>query len=107
MWISVKLFNFGNHLSMINLALKSTFNPILKQPQRLKLTKLNRLERVNIFAMPSRINNNDITSMFKGLLGLVKEQSRQEQSEKYLQLKLQYARLQYLYNKLRAKLYKR
>ena len=90
---------------MINLALTSHFTPIIKQPQHLKLRSLSRLDSVNIFSMPNRIKNSDITAMFNGLLQLVKENSRQEQNEKYLQLKLRCSRLQYLYNKLRKRLY--
>ena len=57
--------------------------------------------------MPTRIKNSDINAMFNGLLGLIKDKFNQEQNEKYLQLKLQYSRLQYLYNKLKTKLYKK
>ena len=84
---------------MINLAVKELYKSIIKQPINVKLSKTHHLKRINIFAVPTRIKNNDINAMFNGLLKLVMESCRQEQSEKYLQLKLQYSRLQYLYNK--------
>ena len=56
------------------------------------------------FLVSSKIKNRDITSMFNGLLTLVKEQARQEQNEKYLQLKLKYTKLKYLYTKLKEQL---
>ena len=92
---------------MIKLALTSNFSPILKHPQYLKLTGLARLERVNITAMPSAISNSDISAMFNGLLNLIKDKLSHEQNAKYLQLKLEYSRLQYLYNKLRVQFYKK
>ena len=77
----------------------------LKQCLQLKLSKIKRLESVDIFSMPSKINDKDISSMFNGLLRLLKEKIQQEQCEKYLRLKLKYSRLKYLYNKLKTKLY--
>ena len=60
---------------------------------------MNKLEFINIFAIPSRINEHDIHSMFNGLISLIREKIQQEQTEKYLRLKLKYDRLKYLYNK--------
>ena len=73
--------------------------PILKQNILLKLKPILALNSVRIFTMPTRIQDNDITSMFKGLLSLLREKIQQEQTEKYLQLKLKYDRLKYLYLK--------
>lgn len=73
--------------------------PILKQNIKFVLRPLNELKTVDIFAMPSRIQDNDIIAMFKGLLKLMQEKVQQEQTEKYLKLKLQYLRLKYLYDK--------
>ena len=73
--------------------------PILKQNIKFVLKPLNALKTVHIFALPSRIQDNDIVAMFKGLLKLMQEKVQQEQTEKYLKLKLQYSRLKYLYDK--------
>ncbi len=73
--------------------------PILKQNIKFALRPLNELKTVDIFALPSRIQDNDIFAMFKGLLKLMQEKVQQEQTEKYLKLKLQYSRLKYLYDK--------
>ncbi|MBQ7880549.1 MAG: hypothetical protein IJ358_01740 [Clostridia bacterium] len=86
---------------MINTAKIIKFKPILKQNYKLTLKPLSRLENINIFAMPSKIKDKDIIAMFKGLLSLVKEKAQQEQTEKYLKLKLKYNRLKYLYDKAR------
>ena len=87
---------------MINLAVKPSLKPILKQCQHFKLKSLNKLENINIFAMPTRIKDRDIQAMFSGLISLLKEKIKQEESEKYLRLKLKYLRLKYLYNKLKT-----
>lgn len=94
----------GNYLIMMNLAINKHFNPVIKQRLDIKLKGLASLNHIHIFAMPTRIKNNDINAMFNGLMGLIKEKVAQEYSEKYLQLKLQYSRLQYLYNKLKFRL---
>ena len=70
---------------------------IIKQQIRLKLKPLSQLENINIFAMPSRIKDCDIKAMFNGLLALLGEKIKQEQTEKYLRLKLKYNRLRQLY----------
>lgn len=49
--------------------------------------------------MPSKITNNDILAMFKGLLNLMREKLQQEQTAKYLDMKLKYNRLKYIYEK--------
>lgn len=87
---------------MINTAINiNNFKPILKQDILVKLKPLSTLEHIKIFAMPSRIQDKDITSLFKGLLTLLREKVQQEQTEKYLQLKLKYDRLKHLYQKLK------
>lgn len=87
---------------MINTANKLTYlKPILKQNVRLVLKPLTKLENINIFAMPSRIQDADIISMFKGVMRLMREKIQQEQTEKFLTLKLKYDRLKYLYDKLK------
>jgi len=86
---------------MINTAKLINFKPTLKQPIKLKLKPLTSLENINIFAMPPKIHDKDIISMFKGILNLVSEKIRQEQTEKFLILKLKYDRLKHLYNKLK------
>lgn len=86
---------------MINPVHKSTkLKPILKQNFKLKLKPIKSLENINIFAMPSKIQDKDIVAMFKGVLNLMREKIQQEQTEKYLKLQLKYTRLKYLYNKL-------
>ena len=75
------------------------YHPILKQPINAKLIPLSKLESIKIFAMPTKIKDKDIIAMFKGLLALMREKNQQEQTEKYLNLKLKYNRLQYLYKK--------
>ena len=92
---------------MTNLKIKYLNIPIIKQAQSIKLSRVSRLESVNIFSIPNQIKNDDINAMFNGLLRLIKDTCQQEQSEKYLRLKLQYSRLQYLYNKLKKKIYKK
>ena len=77
----------------------NNFKPVLKQHTPIKLKPLSALEHVKIFAIPSRIQDKDITSLFKGLLTLLREKVQQEQTEKYLLLKLKYDRLNYLYQK--------
>ena len=83
---------------MKNLAVKHTSSAILKQHIHLNLKGLARLENINIFTIPSRIKTTDINAMFNGLLALLNEKVKQEQSEKYFQLQLKYNRLKYLYN---------
>jgi hypothetical protein len=92
---------------MSNLKTKNLNTPIIKQPQNIKLSKVSRLESINIFSIPNQIKNVDITAMFNGILRIIKESCQQEQNEKYLRLKLQYSKLQYLYNKLKKKVYKK
>ena len=75
------------------------FTPILKQNLRLKLKPLSSLNSINIFALPSRVQDKDILAMFKGLLRLMQQKAHQDQAEKYLNLELKYNRLKYLYNK--------
>ena len=93
---------FGNHLIMINTANKlNLYKRTLKQKCNLKLKPLKALETVHIFAMPTKIQDKDITAMFKGVLNLMREKIQQEQTEKFLTLKLKYDRLKYLYDKAR------
>ena len=75
------------------------YTPILKQNIFLQLKPLSKLESIKIFAMPTKIQDKDIVAMFKGLLALMREKNQQEQTEKYLNLKLKYNRLEYLYKK--------
>ena len=91
---------------MINLAINNYLKPVIKRPQALTLKPLYKLESVKIFAMPTRIKDRDISAMFNGLLALLKEKVQQEQTEKYLQLKLKYTRLQKLYNRAKIQLCK-
>ncbi len=78
--------------------------PLIKQLYgNLKCGKIAKLESVNIFSMPTRISDKDVLSMFKGLLSLINEKSAQQQTEKYLNLKLKYERLKYLYSRLKIK----
>ena len=88
-----------NDCTMINTLPLTKFKPTVKQYIKLQLKPLAKLETISIFAMPSRINDKDIIAMFKGVLNLMREQIKQEQTEKFLQLKLKYDRLKYLYNK--------
>ena len=76
-------------------------NKIVQVCKNLKCGKISKLEQINIFTMPSRINDKDIISMFKGLLSLMNEKSNQQQTEKYLTLKLKYERLKFLYTRLK------
>lgn len=91
---------------MINLALKPIFKPLLKNNIHLQLKSMHKLESVRIFTMPTKIKDRDINAMFSGLLALLKEKVQQEQSEKYLHLKLKYSRLKYLYNKIKIQQFK-
>lgn len=72
---------------------------IIKQNCKLNLKPINKLEKLDIFCMPSKITNNDILAMFKGLLNLMREKLQQEQTAKYLDMKLKYNRLKYIYEK--------
>ena len=72
-------------------------NPIVKQKILLKLKPMSKLESINIFTMPTIIKDADIKAMFNGLLSLLSEKIKQEQTEKYLRLKLKYRRLKQLY----------
>lgn len=72
---------------------------ILKQNYILKLKPMAKLENIDIFCMPSKISNNDIMAMFKGLLNLMREKLQQEQTSKYLSMKLKYNRLKYIHQK--------
>lgn len=90
---------------MLNI-IHTNYIPLLKRDIHLKLKPLNELETVKIFAMPSMIRDKDIMAMFKGLLSLITEKSKQEQTEKYLLLQLKYSRLKYLYNQLLQTKYK-
>lgn len=94
--------NVVNYLSMINLAKNKILpNPILKQNIKFNLKALDSIESIKIFTMPSKIKDRDIMAMFNGLLTLLREKVQQEQSEKYLRLKLKYDRLKLLYYKKR------
>ncbi|MBQ8522357.1 MAG: hypothetical protein IJ458_01680 [Clostridia bacterium] len=84
---------------MINLAFKPINTCYLKQNLRLHLKRVDKLESIHIFSMPTKIRDSDISAMFNGLLALLREKVKQEQNEKYLLLKLKYARLKSLYNK--------
>lgn len=86
---------------MINAIKLTTIKPILKQNIKLTLKPLHNIESVTIFTMPSKIQDKDIIAMFKGVMGLMREKLQQEQTEKYLKLKLKYSRLKYLYDKLK------
>ena len=77
--------------------MKKLHTPIIKQKILIKLKALSKLEGINIFAMPTRIKDGDIKAMFNGLLALLSEKIKQEQTEKYLRLKLKYNRLKQLY----------
>lgn len=90
---------------MINAVLhKNNRLIIVKTPLKLKLKPITKLEKVKIFAMPTKIKSKDINSMFNGVLALLNEKVKQEQSEKYLNLQLKYTRLQMLYNNLKKQL---
>ena len=84
---------------MLDIKVNPTIHPIIKQNMNLKLKPVNRLQHIDIFAMPSRIKDDDIIAMFKGIMRLMKEKIEQQYTEKYLKLKLQYSRLKYLYDK--------
>ena len=77
--------------------MKILHTAIIKQKTLIKLKALSKLEDINIFAMPTRIKDGDIKAMFNGLLALLGEKIKQEQTEKYLRLKLKYNRLKLLY----------
>lgn len=72
---------------------------IIKQGYELHLKPLKQMEKLDIFCMPSRITNNDILAMFKGLLNLMREKLQQEQTARYLDMKLKYNRLKYIHQK--------
>ena len=76
---------------------------IIKQDYKLRLKPLKQMEKLDIFCMPSKITNNDILAMFKGLLNLMREKLQQEQTAKYLDMKLKYNRLKYIYEKSKQK----
>ena len=86
---------------MINTAKIIKIKPILKQNIKLKLIPIKMLENINIFTLPSRIQESDIMAMFKGIMNLMREKIKQEQSQNFLALKLKYDRLKYLYDKSR------
>ncbi|MFQ6724199.1 MAG: hypothetical protein ACLRFE_02570 [Clostridia bacterium] len=88
---------------MNNLA-ANLIKPTIKKPQKVALKPLDKFESIKIFAIPSRINDKDIRSMFNGLIRLIEEKARQEQTEKYLRLKLEYSRLKTLYTNLKLQL---
>jgi len=83
---------------------QTSYTPIIKYAIKLKLKAIKSLENINIFTMPTRIKNQDLTAMFSGLISLVREKVRQEQVEKYLRLKLKYDRLHKQYCKLKTTL---
>ena len=89
---------------MINFLYKPGSYPVLKQNIKLHIKSVNKLEPVKIFSMPSKIKDSDINAMFNGLLNLIKEKFKQDECEKYLNLKLKYERLKYLYNKLKMQI---
>lgn len=72
---------------------------IIKQYYIVKLKPVSKLRNVDIFCMPSKITNNDIMAMFKGLLNLMREKLEQEQTAKYLAMKLKYNRLKFIHQK--------
>lgn len=82
-----------------NLVMKNLHTSIIKQRTLFKLKPLSKLESINIFALPTRIKDTDIKAMFNGLLALLGEKIKQEQTEKYLRLKLKYNRLKQLYHR--------
>ena len=85
---------------MINTAKKlKIIKPILKQTFKLRLKALPSLENIKIFAIPTRIKDSDILAMFKGVISLIREKIQQEQTERFLNLKLKYDRLKYLYDR--------
>lgn len=88
---------------MINLATNPHFKSLIKQKISIKLKPLHSLENINIFAMPPKIKDKDIIAMFNGVLALMREKIQQEQTEKYLKLKLKYTRLKYLYDKIKLR----
>ena len=79
----------------------SNYKSILKYRIKLKLKPLHTLENINIFTIPSFVQEKDIISMFKGVISIMRKKIEQEQIEKFLNLKLKYERLKYLYNKLK------
>ena len=78
---------------------KPIVKPILKQHTKTRLKPLNKIEHINICTLPTKINDKDIMAMFNGIIRLVREKINQEQTEKFLKLKLKYDQLKYLYNK--------
>lgn len=87
----------SNNLSINPL---NIYQPTIKQSiSNLTCKSLHTLNNVTIFAIPTRINDKDILSMFKGLLSLISEKSHQQQTAKYLTLKLKYEHLYRLYRK--------
>lgn len=86
---------------MINIVTNTNLKPLIKQKIFIKLKPLHSLQNINIFAMPPKIKDKDIISMFNGILTLMREKIQQEQTEKYLKLKLKYTRLKYLYDKIK------
>ena len=84
---------------MINSITILKIKPLLKQKLSLHLKPLKKLENVHIFAMPTKIQDKDIIAMFKGVMSLMREKIQQEQTEKFLKLKLKYDHLKHLYNK--------
>lgn len=99
-----KICGVDNNCIMINIVHKQKTYPILKQNIKLHIKGVNKIEPVKIFSMPSKIKDSDINAMFNGLLNLIKEKFKQEQCEKYLNLKLKYERLKYLYDKLKMQI---
>lgn len=87
-----KLLIYGN-----NLVMKHLHTSIIKQRLYLNLKPSSKLEDINIFALPSRIKDSDIKAMFNGLLALLEEKVKQDQTAKYLNLKIKYNRLKQLY----------
>ena len=70
----------------------------------LNIKPIHNLQNVNIFAMPSKISNQDILAMFNGLMALMREKNEQDQMQKFLNLKMRYSRLKTLYDKSRSQL---
>lgn len=96
-----QIISINQNRQYINTSTTKVFHPILKQPLEFKLKPLKSLQGVKIFAMPSKIQDKDILAMFNGVIALMREKVMQEQTEKYLTLKLKYNKLKYLYTKLK------
>ena len=88
---------------MKNIITPSKSKYIINQKLNIKLRAIHELQPISIFTLPTRINDRDIAAMFKGLINLIREKIKQEQTESFLQLKLKYQRLKFLHEKLKLK----